>query len=80
MSKKRRRTPTASPEQIKRIEKTLGVTFLDFPKGIFLFDGIVWKPVANSMEYLCAAWDNIPMVRISAGGSTCRFVPLSWNP
>ena len=80
MSKKRkRRTTNASPKQIKQIEDLLGVKFVDFHKGIFLFEGIVWKPIGNSVEYICAAWDNVPMIRISVGSPTCHFVPLAWR-
>ena len=81
MSKKRRkRTANACSKQIKQIEDLLGVKFVDFHKGIFLFEEIVWKPIDNGAEYLCAAWDNVPMIRISAGNSICHFVPLAWRP
>lgn len=69
-----------SPEEIQRIEESLGVKFVDFSKGIFKSNGIVWKPVKNGIELLCAAWDNVPMLQISSGRSTCQFVPLEWKP
>lgn len=78
--KKRKQQFRVSPEEIQRIEKELGVKFIDFYKGIFKFYGTVWKPVKNGVEYLCASWDNVPMIRISAGHSTCHFVPLDWEP
>lgn len=69
-----------SPKDIQRIEEELGVKFLDFYKGIFKTHGIIWKPVKNRIEYICASWDNVPMIKISAGRSTCHFVPLDWEP
>ncbi len=69
-----------SPKDIQRIEEELGVKFLDFYKGIFKTHGIVWKPVKNKIEYICASWDDVPMIKISAGRSTCHFVPLDWEP
>lgn len=82
MSKKKKRKQqfSVSPEEIQSIEKELGVKFIDFYKGIFKFHGIAWKPVKNGIEYLCASWDNVPMIRISTGRSTCHFVPLEWKP
>ena len=69
-----------SPKDIQRIENELGVKFLDFYKGIFKTHGIIWKPVRNRIEYICASWDDVPMIKISAGRSTCHFVPLEWEP
>ena len=69
-----------SPEEIKRIEESLGDKFVDFSKGILKSNGIVWKTVKNGIELLCAAWDNVPMLQISSGRSTCQFVPLEWEP
>ena len=78
--KKRKQQHSVSPEEIQLIEKDLEVKFIDFYKGIFKFNGIVWKPVKNGIELLCAAWDNVPMLQISAGRSACQFVPLEWEP
>ena len=72
--KKRKQQYSVSPEEIQLIEKDLGVKFIDFYKGI------VWKPVKNGIELLCAAWDNVPMLQISSGRSACQFVPLEWEP
>ena len=83
MKKRKRqgkRQLNVSPKDIQRIEKGLGVKFIDFYKGIFKFYGIAWKPVKNGVEYLYASLENIPMIRISAGRSTCHFVPLEWKP
>ena len=82
MSKKKKRKQqfNVSPEEIQRIEEELGVKFIDFYKGIFKFYGIVWKPVKNGVEYLYASLDNIPMIRISTGHTSCHFVPLEWKP
>lgn len=83
MKKRKRqgkRQLNVSPKDIQRIEEELGVKFIDFHRGIFKFYGIVWKPVKNGIEYLCASWDNVPMIKISAGRSTCHFVPLEWKP
>ena len=54
--KKRKQQYSVSPEEIRLIEKDLGVEFIDFYKGIFKSNGIVWKPVKNGIELLCAAW------------------------
>ena len=79
MSKiRKKRTVNACSKQIKQIEDLLGVKIVDFHKGIFLFEGIVWKPIGNGMEYLCTAWNNVPMIKISVGNSTFHFVPLAW--
>lgn len=43
--KKRKQQYSVSPEEIRLIEKDLGVEFIDFYKGIFKSKGIVWKPV-----------------------------------
>lgn len=82
MSKKKKgkQQYSVSPEEIRLIEKDLGVEFIDFYKGIFKSKGIVWKPVKNGIELLCAAWDNVPMLQISSGRSACQFVPLEWEP
>ena len=64
--KKRKQQYSVSPEEIRLIEKDLGVEFIDFYKGIFKSNGIVWKPVKNGIELLCAAWDNVPMLQISS--------------
>lgn len=53
--KKRKQQYSISPEEIRLIEKDLGVEFIDFYKGIFKSNGIVWKPVKNGIELLCAA-------------------------
>lgn len=79
-NRQRKQRLEVSPEQIQRIEEGLGVKFVDFQRGIFKFKDIVWKPVKNEAEYLCASWDNVPMIRLSAGRSTCHFVPLGWRP
>lgn len=78
--KKRKQQYSVSPEEIQLIEKDLGMEFIDFYKGIFKSNGIVWKPVKNGIELLCAAWDNVPMLQISSGRSACQFVPLEWEP
>lgn len=61
--KKRKQQYSVSPEEIQLIEKDLGVKFIDFYKGIFKSNGIVWKPVKNGIELLCAAWDNVPIYK-----------------
>lgn len=82
MSKKKKRKQqfSVSPEEIQRIEEKLGVKFIDFYKGIFKSYGIAWKPVKNSVEYLYASLEGVPMIKISAGRSICHFVPLEWKP
>lgn len=69
-----------SPQEVLRIEELLGVKILDFHKGIIKQHGIVWKPIKHKIEYLCASWDDVPMMKISVGHATCHFVPLEWEP
>lgn len=48
MKKRKRQSKqhsNVSPEEIQRIEETLGVKFVDINKCIFKSNGIVWKPV-----------------------------------
>ena len=78
--KKRKQQYSISPEEIRPIEQELGVEPIDVYKGIFKSNGIVWKPVKNGIELLCAAWDNVPMLQISSRRSACHFVPLEWEP
>ena len=83
MKKRKRQSKqhsNVSPEEIQRIEETLGVKFVDINKCIFKSNGIVWKPVKNGLENLCASWGNVPMLQISSGRSACHFVPLEWEP
>ena len=83
MKKRRRQSENrfnVSPKEIQRIEELLGVKFLDFYKGIFKIHGIVWKPVKSRIEYICASWDDVPMMKLSVERATCYFVPLEWEP
>lgn len=39
-------------------------------------DGVMWRPVKNQIELLCAYWDRVEIL----GVGKIPFVPSFWNP
>lgn len=39
-------------------------------------DGVMWRPLKNQLEFLCASWDGVEILNVGES----PFVPLSWKP
>ena len=75
--KKRNNKNTVSPEKIHELEQRLGIQFIDFRRGILLYDSIIWRPVNDELEYLMAIFEYVPILTIH---KKLRFVPFAWQP
>lgn len=75
--KKRNNRKTVTPEKIHEIEQRLGIQFIDFRRGILLYDSIIWRPVNDELEYLMAIFGYVPILTIH---KELRFVPFAWQP
>lgn len=75
--KKRSDKNTVTPEKIHEIEQRLGIQFIDFRRGILLYDGIIWRPVNDELEHLMAIFEHVPILTIH---KELRFVPFAWQP
>lgn len=75
--KKRKNTNTVTPEKIHELEQRFGIKFIDFRRGILLYDGIIWRPVNDELEYLMAIFEYVPVLIIH---KELRFVPFAWQP
>lgn len=75
--KKRKNTNTVTPEKIHELEQRLGIKFIDFRRGILLYDGIIWRPVNDELEYLMTIFEYVPVLIIH---KELRFVLFAWQP
>lgn len=75
--KKRKNTNTVTPEKIHEVEQRLCIKFIDFRRGILLYDGIIWRPVNDELEYLMTIFEYVPVLIIH---KELRFVPFAWQP
>lgn len=75
--KKRNNRKNVTPEKNHEIEQRLGIQFIDFRRGILLYDGIIWRPVNDELEYLMAIFEYVPILTIH---KELRFVPFAWQP
>lgn len=75
--KKRKNTNTVTPKKIHEVEQRFGIKFIDFRRGILLYDGIIWRPVNDELEYLMAIFEYVPVLIIH---KELRFVPFAWQP
>lgn len=75
MAKKKILKPT--PEQVRRFEEKSGLKVIDAENIIVQTDeGVMWRPVKNQIELLCAYWDRVEIL----GVGKIPFVPSFWNP
>ena len=75
MAKKKIQKPT--PEQVKLFEEKTGLKVIDVEKVILQTnDGIMWRPLQNQSELLCACWDGVEVLNVGK----CPFVPSFWKP
>ena len=75
--KKRSSKKTVTSEKIHEVEQRLGIQFIDFRRGILLYDGIIWWSVNDELEYLMAIFEYVPILIIH---KKLRFVPFTWQP
>ena len=73
MSKKKEEL---TPEEISQFEKETGVKVIDVKIPLIEYEGKRWRPIRNQAEYMCAAFDNEPILRI---GET-QWVDEKWKP
>ena len=73
MSKKKEEL---TPEEIAQFEKETGVKVIDVEVPLIEYEGKRWRPIRNQAEYMCAAFDNEPILRI---GET-QWVDEKWKP
>ena len=72
MSKKKEKL---TPEEIAQFEKDTGVKVIDVKIPLIEYEGKRWRPIRNQAEYMCAAFDNEPILRI---GET-QWVDEKWK-
>ena len=66
-----------TPEQVKLFEEKTGLKVIDVEKVILQTnDGIMWRPLQNQAELLCACWDGVEVLNVGK----CPFVPSFWKP
>ena len=65
-----------TPEEIAQVEKETGVKVRDVKVPLIEYEGKRWRPIRNQAEYMCAAFDNEPILRI---GET-QWVNVKWKP
>ena len=65
-----------TPEEIAQFEKETGVKVIDVKVPLIEYEGKRWRPIRNKAEYMCAAFDNEPILRI---GET-QWVDEKWKP
>ena len=73
MSKKKEEL---TPEEIAQFEKETGVKVIYVKIPLIEYEGKRWRPIRNQAEYMCAAFDNEPILRI---GET-QWVDEKWKP
>ena len=73
MSKKNK---VLTPEVIARFEKATGVKVVDAENLVIEHEGKRWRPVKNSVEILCASFDNEPILLL---GKT-QWIGENWKP
>ena len=71
---KKNNEPT--PEEIARFEEVTGTKVIDASIPLIEYEGKRWRPIRNQAEYMCAAFDNEPILRI---GET-QWVNEKWKP
>lgn len=75
MAKKKIQKPTL--EQIKAFEEKTGLKVIDVEKTILQTDdGVMWRPLKNQAELLCACWDGVEVLNVGKS----PFVPSFWKP
>ena len=75
MAKKKIQKPT--PEQVKLFEEKTGLKVIDVEKVILQTnDGIMWRPLQNQAELLCACCDAVEVLNVGKR----PFVPSFWKP
>ena len=64
-----------TPEIIALVEKATGVKVIDAENDIIEYEGKQWKTLRSQSEYLCACFDNEPLLCI---GET-QWVDVNWK-
>ena len=65
-----------SPELIERFEKATGAKVVDAKNLIIEYEGKRWRPVKNSVEILCASFDNEQILMLG----NIQWIGENWNP